>query len=190
MDLEKFWLGNVNERGEIDQEGYDEDTKDGLLRTTKNENLVKSAVSEQDTAAARGDEDFEMPANTVVKSKDAQDYSKEEEVADDDEPSAYHVQMAQKLLEGKKAAAAKSKVDDDYDEYDEEEEEEEGDKPAAPAAQPASKSPAPDGEDKAGAAPSDDGDEGGDVPPVVPTTPVGRAKSSDKEKDQFPFGGQ
>jgi hypothetical protein len=83
MDLEKFWLGNVNERGEVDQEGYDEETKDGLLRTTRNEKLTSEALDEKDTR--RVDED--LPVDAVPKAVDAVDYSREEEAVEDNEPA-------------------------------------------------------------------------------------------------------
>lgn len=82
MDLEKFWLGNVDERGEIDKEqGYDDDEKDGLLRTTKNEGLTKGAVNDEDT---RRDQDDEFAVDTVAKAQEAVDYSQEEEAVVDD----------------------------------------------------------------------------------------------------------
>ena len=83
MDLEKFWLGNVNERGEVDQEGYDEETKDGLLRTTKNEKLTSDAVDERDTKNA----DDDLPVDAIPKAATAVDYSREEEAVEDNEPA-------------------------------------------------------------------------------------------------------
>lgn len=32
--LGKIFLGNVNEKGELDQDGYDQDTKTGLTKAT------------------------------------------------------------------------------------------------------------------------------------------------------------
>jgi hypothetical protein len=38
--LEKIFLGNVNEQGEVDQEGYDDETKSGLTKvTTENKSV-------------------------------------------------------------------------------------------------------------------------------------------------------
>ena len=43
--LEKIFLGNVNEKGEVDQEGYDEDTKRGLTAaTSKNKDVSLSSA--------------------------------------------------------------------------------------------------------------------------------------------------
>ena len=84
MDLEKFWLGNVNERGEVDQEGYDEETKDGLLRTTKDEKLTRDALDERDTKNV----DDDLPVDAVPKAANAVDYSREEEAIEDNEPNS------------------------------------------------------------------------------------------------------
>ena len=139
-DLDKFWLGNVDEKGEVDQEGYDSDTKEQLLKTTRDEKLTGNSVNANDTAG--GDQDFQMPANSVAKSKDAVDYSEEREAAEDDASNDKFVERAKALLNRTAPSAAQSvrRTDDDYD--DEEEEEEDAQpgsssaKPPAPAAQP------------------------------------------------------
>jgi hypothetical protein len=74
----------VNERGEVDQEGYDEETKDGLLRTTKNEKLTSEAVDESDTRRV----DDDLPVDAVPKAANAIDYSREEEAIEDNEPAS------------------------------------------------------------------------------------------------------
>lgn len=138
-ELDKFWLGNVNEKGEVDQEGYDDDTKEGLLKTTREEKLSSNSVNATDTTG--GDEDFQMPVNSVVKSKNAVDYTDEQEAAEDDASNDKYVERAKALLNRTAPAAAQSvrRTDDDYDDEEEEDEQAPGSssaKPPAPAAAP------------------------------------------------------
>jgi len=37
--LDKIFLGNVNEKGELDQEGYDQETKTGLTKAVREDKV-------------------------------------------------------------------------------------------------------------------------------------------------------
>ena len=117
--LEKIWLGNINEKFEVDQDGYDEDTVNGLVRTTRQEKstIVGDAITEQDTAVT-DDADY------IPKAANAIDFSKETEVAEEEEDTSktdVYVAKAKSLaLSQGSAQQSTRKVDDDYDEEEEE----------------------------------------------------------------------
>ena len=145
MSLELFFQGNVNEQGELDQEGYDEGTKAGLtLATTRDKDtIVGNAVTAEDTRAVDDD-------GTIPKLPDAVDFRDEQEAADDDDDTANDVyaEKAKRMLQTQPAApaAAARKTDDDYDEYDEPEDAGQ----SAAAAAPAPPAPAPAASDGSG----------------------------------------
>jgi hypothetical protein len=131
MDLEKFWLGNVNEKGDVDQEGYDEETLQ-IVNTKasglKNK-LVDGVVDERDTQPQIADDD-DVP---VEKEATAVDYSHEVEAVDDDttaaelEERARNYRRAELAFQnstrgGPNTGAAKRKIDDDYDDEDSDDE--------------------------------------------------------------------
>ena len=124
MELEKFWLGNVNEKGEVDQEGYDEETI--RIVNEKGSSLKgKLDVAEDGmvTEAAPSAEDDDAP---IQKAADAVDYSHEVETAGDEARAgddtredernfrraeqAFQATQQQAVLTARRAA-----VDDDYD---------------------------------------------------------------------------
>jgi hypothetical protein len=92
--LEKIFQGNVNEQGELDQEGYDEDTKKGLTTATHRNkgDILGNAITADDTRAADDDD-------SNVKAPDAIDYSREEDVADeDDKANDVYAEKAKRML--------------------------------------------------------------------------------------------
>ena len=117
--LEKIWLGNINEKFEVDQDGYDEDTVNGLVRTTRQEKstIVGDAITEQDTAVT-DDADY------IPKAANAIDFSKETEVAEEEEDTSktdvYVAKAKSFALSQGSAQQSTRKVDDDYDEEEEE----------------------------------------------------------------------
>ena len=131
MDLEKFWLGNVNEKGDVDQEGYDEETLQ-IVNTKasglKNK-LVDGVVDENDTRPQNTDDD-DIP---VEKESSAVDYSHENEAVEDDtapeelEERKRNYRRAELAFQnstrgGPSADVAKRKIDDDYDDEESEDE--------------------------------------------------------------------
>jgi len=175
-DLDKFWLGNVNEQGEVDQEGYDSDTKSQLLKTTRDEKLTGNSVNANDTTG--GDQDFQMPANAVAKSKDAVDYTDEKEAAEDDAGNDKYVERAKALLNRAAPAAAQAvrRTDDDYDD---EEEEEEDAQPGSSSAKPPA--PAQPEEPPAAAHARMDADEG-QAPAAAPGAEAGGGASAKERR--------
>jgi len=117
--LEKIFLGNVNEQGELDQDGYTQEDKAGLtLAASKNKDaIVGNAVTDDDTRAADDD-------GTIAKSAKAIDFSREEEAAEDLEVNTandVYVEKAKRMLQKQphQAAPTARKTDDNYDDYDE-----------------------------------------------------------------------
>ena len=117
--LEKIFLGNVNEQGELDQDGYTQEDKAGLtLATSKNKDtIVGNAVTDDDTRAAEDD-------GTIAKSEKAIDFSREEEAAEDLEVNTandVYVEKAKRMLQKQphQPAPTARKTDDNYDDYDE-----------------------------------------------------------------------
>jgi hypothetical protein len=140
MDLDKFWLGNVNEKGDVDQEGYDEETLE-IVNTkvsSLKQKLVDGVVDEKDTQPQDTDED-DVP---VEKEATAVDYSHEKEAVEDDtaleereerERNYRRAELAfQNSTRGQiSETTSKRVVHDDYDE-----EESGGEEKAAPVADP------------------------------------------------------
>eukprot|EP00802_Teleaulax_amphioxeia_P017419 Tamp_17575.p1 GENE.Tamp_17575~~Tamp_17575.p1 ORF type:complete len:297 (+),score=111.24 Tamp_17575:185-1075(+) len=141
--LDKIFLGNVNEKGELDQEGYDQETKTGLTKAVREDkgSIVGNVVTADDTKVAEDD-------GTIPKAPEAIDYSREQEAIDDEEDKANDIyaekakRMLEQHLQKQAAPSAARKTDDDYDEYDEEEEAEPA---AAPAPAPAASQQPPTG---------------------------------------------
>ena len=133
MDLEKFWLGNVNEKGDVDQEGYDEETLQTLntkVQGLKQKLVDERVVDENDTQPQDTDGD-DMP---VEKEATAVDYSHENEAVEDDttaeeleerERNYRRAELAfiNSTRGGPSTEAAKRKIDDDYDDEESESEE-------------------------------------------------------------------
>jgi hypothetical protein len=92
--LEKIWQGNVNEQGELDQEGYDHDTKTGLTTATSRNkgDILGNAITADDTKAVDDDD-------SNIKAPDAIDYSREEDVAEeDDKANDIYAEKAKRML--------------------------------------------------------------------------------------------
>ena len=133
MDLEKFWLGNVNEKGDVDQEGYDEETLQTLntkVQGLKQKLVDERVVDENDTQPQDTDGD-DMP---VEKEATAVDYSHENEAVEDDttaeeleerERNYRRAELAfiNSTRGGPSTEVAKRKIDDDYDDEESESEE-------------------------------------------------------------------
>jgi hypothetical protein len=131
MDLEKFWLGNVNEKGDVDQDGYDAETLQ-IVNTKVSclkEKLVDGVVDEKDTQPQDTDAD-DVP---LQKSADAIDYYHEVDTAEDDAAAAdlaesernyKRAQLAfqSSTISEKAAETSKRAIDEDYDDESGEEE--------------------------------------------------------------------
>ena len=147
MDLEKFWLGNVNEKGDVDQEGYDKETLE-IVNTKVSclkQKLVDGVVDENDTQPQEADED-ELP---LEKEATAVDYSHENETVEDDTPleeieerernyRRAELAFQNSVRGGPSTEVAKRVIDDDYDD-----EESESEDKAAPGQQKGPSAPDP-----------------------------------------------
>jgi hypothetical protein len=159
MDLDKFWLGNVNEKGDVDQEGYDEETLE-IVNTkvsSLKQKLVDGVVDERDTQPQDTGDD-ELP---VEKEATAVDYSHENEAVEDDtaveeleerERNYRRAELAfQNSTRGQiSETSSKRVVNDDYDDEESGGEEKASQPVAEPQAPPTANSlPTDVGADKA-----------------------------------------